>query len=160
MDLALSNSFCCRVVGRNRPWDWGRHHCSCHDSNNSRDPLVELDSSRRVARTNHRRAPFSWLLASGRCPHDWNDYRDRSHGCIFRNTPSNHHARAMALLRGHGDCLWVDPSQIGVYHGIDSDARDIQCDSVLVPVFVDCRSGRALVQMSPRFASFATTRSL
>jgi len=42
-----------RLVGRDRAWSWGRHHCSCDDSNHSRDPHVELDSPRRVAWTNH-----------------------------------------------------------------------------------------------------------
>src|SRR5713101_4120472 len=58
-------------------------------------------------------------------------------GCILRHTPPNHHVRAMALLRGHGDCVWMDPSQIGLDHSFGSDARDIQCDFVHVPSFVD-----------------------
>ena len=48
---------------------------------------------------------------------------------------------AVALLLGHGDRVWMDPNQIGLYRGIDSDARDIQCDSVLVPSLVDDRGG-------------------
>ncbi len=61
----------------------------------------------------------------------------------------------MALLREHGDCVWMDPSQIGIHRGIDSDARDVQCDSVLVPIFVNDRGGPAFVLMSPRGTSFA-----
>jgi hypothetical protein len=65
----------------------GRHHCPRHDSNHSRDPLVELDSPRRIARTSYRRIAFPWLLASGSCPHEWTDYRHCGHGCAFRHTP-------------------------------------------------------------------------
>jgi len=39
----------------------------------------------------------------------------------------------MDLLRRHGDCVWMDPSQIGVYRSVGCDARDIECDAVLVP---------------------------
>jgi len=61
------------------------------------------------------------------------------HGRTLRHIPSNHHVRAMALPLDDGDCVWMDPSQVGVYRGIDSDARDIQCDSVLEPGVVDDR---------------------
>jgi hypothetical protein len=95
------------------------------------------------------------MLASGSCPHDWNDYRRHIHGRSFRHIPPNHHTRAMALLLDDGDCVWVDPSQIGLHHSFGSDARDIQCDFVFVPSFVD---GTRSVQMNPRGASFAATR--
>jgi hypothetical protein len=49
------------------------------------------------------------------------------------------HLHAVALLLGHGDCVWMDQSQIGLHRGIDSNARDIQCDSVLC--LVDDRGG-------------------
>ena len=62
--------------------------------------LILLDG---VARTNHRRVPFSWLLASGRCPHDWTDHGRLSHRCTLCHTPPDQHIRAMALLREHGD---------------------------------------------------------
>jgi len=54
----------------------------------------------------------------------------------------------------------MDPSQIVIHRGIDSDARDIQCDSVLLPSLVGGRSGTALVQMSPQGANFAAMRPL
>jgi len=137
MDFALSNSSCCCLGGRNRPWNWERHNCPCHDFNHSRDPLLELDSSRRIPRTNHRRVAFSWMFTSSRNPHDWTDSRHRSHGCTLCHTPPHQYSRAVALLLGDGNWLWVDPSQIGIHRGIDSDARDIQCHFVLVPSFVD-----------------------
>jgi len=43
----------------------------------------------------------------------------------------------MALLLDDGDCVWVDPSQIGFHHSFGSDARDIPCDFGFVPSFVD-----------------------
>ena len=113
--------------------------CPCRDFNHSFDPLLELDSSRRVARTNHRRVAFSWMFTSSRIPHNWTDYRHRGHGCALRHAPPDQHTRAVALLRDHGDCVWMDSSQIGIHRGIDSDARGIQCDSVLVPGVVDDR---------------------
>jgi hypothetical protein len=67
----------------------------------------------------------------------------------------------MALLRDHGDCVWMDPSQIGIHRGIDSDARGIQCDSVLVPGVVDDRGSLHLsrgvleTRVSPRRVIFA-----
>ena len=69
-------------------------------------------------------------------------------------------ARAVALLLGHGDCVWMDPTQIGIYRGIDCDARDIQCNSVLLSSFVDDRGRPAFVQINPRAASVAGTRPL
>jgi hypothetical protein len=121
---------------------------------------MKLDSTRRIALTSYRRILFPWLLASSSCPHDWTDYRDRGHGCTLCHTPPNQYARAVALRLGHGDCVWMEASQVRIYSGSDSDARDIQCDFVLVPSFVDGTSGPALVQMNPRGASFAATRPL
>lgn len=65
----------------------------------------------------------------------------------------------MALLLGHGDCVWMDPSQIGIYGGIDSDALDIQCNSVLLPSFVG-GWGTFFVRRSPQGGSFVATRPL
>jgi len=161
MELAHSNSSWCRLGDRNRAWNWGRPHCSCHDSNHSLDPLVGLDFSRRVAGTDHRGVPLSWLLASGSCPHHWTDYRDRGHGCALRHAPRDQRIRAMALLRDHGECIWMDPSQIGVHRGIDSHAHDIQCDSVLVPRVVGERGNLHLsrgvleTRVSPQRVIFA-----
>lgn len=58
------------------------------------------------------------------------------------------------------DCVWVDPSPIELHNSFGSDARDLQCDFVHVPGFVDNKGGRALVQMSPQGTSFAWARSL
>jgi len=66
----------------------------------------------------------------------------------------------MAVILGHRDCFWMDPSQIGLHRGIDSDARDIHCDSILVPIFVNDRGGPAFVLMSPRGTSFARRAAL
>ncbi len=95
------------------------------------------------------------MLASRRCPRDWTDYRHLGHGCALRHAPPGQHIRAMVLLRDHGDCVWMDPSQIGIYRGIGSDARDLQCDSVHVPTFLDKRGGRAADQISRQGTSFA-----
>jgi hypothetical protein len=96
------------------------------------------------------------LKHSRSCPHDWTDYRHRGHGRAVRHAPPDQHIRAMALLRDNGDRIWMDPSQIGIHRGIDSDARGIQCDSVLVPEVVDDRGGLHLskgvleTRVSPR----------
>lgn len=66
----------------------------------------------------------------------------------------------MGLLRGHGDYVRMDPSQIGVHRGVGTDARDIQCDAVLMPGFVDGNGGRAMAQMSSQGTRFTATLPL
>jgi len=87
--------------------------------------------------------PFSWLFVPRRCKYDWTDCWHRGLGRTLRHTPPNQIARAVALLLGDGACIWMDPSQIGIHSRIGSDTRNIQCDSDLVPGFVDDR-GRLL----------------
>jgi len=100
------------------------------------------------------------MFASSGIPHNWTDCRNRGRGCTLRHAPPDQHIRAMALLRDNGDCVWMDPSQIGIHRGIDSDARGIQCDSVLVPGVVDDRGslhlsrGALEARASPRRALF------
>ena len=94
-------------------------------------------------------------------PYNWADYRHRDHGCTLRHAPPDQHIPAMALLRDHGDCVWLDPSQIGFYRNISPDARGIQSDPVLVPVVLDDSgslnlSRRVLkTRVSPRRVIFA-----
>lgn len=54
----------------------------------------------------------------------------------------------------------MDPSQIGIHRGIDSDAHDMQWDSVLVPGVVDDKESLHLsrgvleTRVSPRRVNF------
>jgi hypothetical protein len=92
-------------------------------------------------------------------PRGRTDHGRHIHGRSFRHIPPDHDTHAMALLRDDGDCAWVDPNQIGLHHSFGSDARDIQCDFVFVPSFVD-RWGNLFPRGLPQGTSFTVTHCL